>query len=134
MPSRSLRTVAGVILAAAALLFSSQAGAFERLAYTNATLEWARAGEGPYVVFVHADWCTTCRAQDRALEQLADDPRFFNLRIVVVDYDTQTHIMRFFNTPERSTFVAFRGTTETLRMSGVTSVEGVEAFLLRAME
>jgi hypothetical protein len=69
--------------------------------------------------------------QDRVLSNWPTTRAFFNGSWSIM---TQTHIMRFFNTPERSTFVAFRGTTEILRMSGVTSVEGVEAFLLRAMQ
>jgi hypothetical protein len=50
----------------------------------------------------------------------------------VVDYDTQTHVMRFFNVSERSTFIAFNGEAEVTRISGVTDLEAIQRFLLAA--
>jgi thiol-disulfide isomerase/thioredoxin len=131
MRVRPFRLAVQALVLGVGLFAATGAGAFERLAFTNAALTWARE-QGSYVVFVHADWCTTCQAQDRVLERLGDDPRLANLRIVVVDYDTQTHIMRFFNVSERSTFIAFNGETEVARLSGVTDREALERFLLAA--
>ncbi len=131
MRVRPLRLAAQALVLGIGLLAATSTGAFERLAFTNAALTWARE-QGSYIVFIHADWCTTCQAQDRVLERLADDPRLANLRIVVVDYDTQTHVMRFFNVSERSTFIAFNGEAEVTRISGVTDLEAIQRFLLAA--
>jgi thiol-disulfide isomerase/thioredoxin len=131
MRVRPLRLAIQAALVGIGLLAATSAGAFERQAFTNAALSWARE-QPSYIVFIHADWCTTCQAQDRALERLAADPRFANLRIVVVDYDTQTHIMRYFNAPERSTFIVFHGETEVARAIAITDVAEVEQFLLAA--
>ena len=131
MGVRPLHLAVQALVLAVGVLAATSAGAFERLAFTNAALNWARE-QVSYVVFIHADWCTTCQAQDRVLERLADDPRLANLRIVVVDYDTQTHVMRFFNVSERSTFIAFNGEAEVARISGVTDREALERFLLAA--
>ena len=131
MRVRPFRLAVQALVLGIGLVAATGAGAFERLAFTNAALTWARE-QGSYIVFIHADWCTTCQAQDRVLERLADDPRLANLRIVVVDYDTQTHIMRFFNVSERSTFIVFNGETEVTRISGVTDREALERFLLAA--
>ena len=131
MRVRPFRLAVQALVLGIGLVAATGAGAFERLAFTNAALTWARE-QGTYIVFIHADWCTTCQAQDRVLERLADDPRLANLRIVVVDYDTQTHIMRFFNAPDRSTFIVFNGETEVRRISGVTDLEAIQQLLLAA--
>ena len=131
MRVRPFRLAVQALVLGIGLVAATAAGAFERLAFTNAALTWARE-QGTYIVFIHADWCTTCQAQDRVLERLADDPRLANLRIVVVDYDTQTHIMRFFNAPDRSTFIVFNGETEVRRISGVTDLEAIQQLLLAA--
>lgn len=131
MRVRPIRFAVQAVVLALGLAAATAAGAFERQGFTNATLTWARE-QPTYIVFIHADWCTTCQAQDRALERLSADPRLANLRIVVVDYDTQTHIMRFFNAPERSTFLVFNGETEILRATGITDVTELEQFLLAA--
>lgn len=118
----------------AAVLAAGSAMAFERTPYTNALVAEARETGRPYVVFVHAVWCTTCQAQDRVLETLIDDPRFANLLIMTVDYDTKRNLMMLFNVPDRSIMVAFNGTTELGRLVYDTSAEGITAFLQFAVD
>ena len=113
---------------------TTRANAFEQLAFSNALYQRALAESRPIVINVHADWCTTCQAQDRVLEQLVADPRFDRLLMLMVDYDSQQHLMRFFGVPDRSTFVTIRGGVEVDRLIAVTNREGIEAFLLRAVE
>lgn len=122
------------LLVPVVLVLSGPAAAFEQVPYSNAVITAARAENRAYIINVHADWCTTCQAQDRVLDQLRADPRFANLLIVMVDYDTGQHIMRAFNVTQRSTYVAFRGATEIGRMTAITSFEGIEAFLLSAVQ
>ena len=117
-----------------ALAISGPAAAFEQVPFSNEVVTTARAENRAYIINVHADWCTTCQAQDRVLDQLRADPRFANLLIIMVDYDTQQHIMRVFNVSQRSTYVAFRGGTEIGRMTAITTFEGIEAFLLSAVQ
>ncbi|MCW5715156.1 MAG: thioredoxin family protein [Bauldia sp.] len=118
---------AGVLAAGTAL-------AFERTPYTNALIAEALETGRPYIIYVHADWCTTCQAQDRVLETLVDDPRFANLLIMTVDYDTKRNLMMLFNVPDRSIFVAFSGTTELGRSVYDTTPEGIAAFLQFAVD
>lgn len=115
------------------LVAAMPATAYERLPYTNVAIDAVRAANKPYIIYVHADWCTTCQAQDRVLEPLIADPRFTDLTIIQVDYDTQQHIMRILNIPERSTFVSYVGTQERDRSWADTTPAGIEAFLLETM-
>lgn len=71
---------------------TSSANAFEQLPFSNALYSQALAESRPVVINVHADWCTTCQAQDRVLEQLVGDPRFDRLLMLMVDYDSQQHL------------------------------------------
>lgn len=107
--------------------------AYERVPYTNVAIEAVRTSNTPYIIFVHADWCSTCQAQDRILETLIDDPRFANLTIVEVDFDRQQHIMRILNIPDRSTLVSYVGTQERNRSVWETRPEMLEAFLVETM-
>ncbi|MCC6736604.1 MAG: thioredoxin family protein [Bauldia sp.] len=113
----------------AAVLAAGSASAFEWTTYTNALAEEARLTGRPYMLHIHADWCTTCQAQDRVLETLVDDPRFANLLVMTIDYDTKRNLMMLFNVGERSTFVGFAGTTELGRSMWDTTPEGITAFL-----
>lgn len=111
------------------VMFASQASAFEKTPYTNALAEEARQTGRPYMLHIHADWCTTCLAQDRVLETLVDDPRFANLLIMTIDYDTKRNLMMLFNVGDRSTFVGFSGATEIGRSMWDTTPEGIAAFM-----
>jgi thioredoxin 1 len=133
---RARRWTSAVIALAfsAGLLAAGPAGALERLAYTpELAAEAARAGR-PYVIHIHADWCSTCQAQLRIMERLADDPRFRDLLVIAVDYDRQTDIMRRYGASERSTIIAFFGALETGRIVAETRFEALTRFLLSAVE
>lgn len=113
----------------AVVLAAGSAMAFERTPYTNALVTEARETGRPYIVYVHAVWCSTCQAQDRVLATLVDDPRFDDLLILTVDFDTKRNLMMLFNIPDRSIFVAFSGTTELGRSVYDTTPAGIAAFL-----
>lgn len=123
-------TLGAAILGLLVVASAAPASAFERTAYSNALIEQARETGRPYLIFVHADWCTTCQAQDRVLETMVDDPRFADLLILTIDYDTKRNLMMLYNVGDRSTFVAFHGTTEISRSWADTTPQGIEAFLL----
>ncbi|MGV8838844.1 MAG: thioredoxin family protein [Bauldia sp.] len=129
-----LPLLAMLVVAAALSIAVGPASAFERTPYTNALIAEARETRRPYVLFVHADWCTTCQAQDRILETLIDDPRFANLLILTIDFDTKRNLMMLFNVPDRSTFIAFSGAMEIGRSVWDTTPEGITAFLQLAVD
>lgn len=134
MRPKSFRAaVAAAVFGFAAAGGAGQAFAYERVPYTNVAIDAVRESGQPYIIYVHADWCTTCQAQDRVLETLVDDPRFADLTIVQVDYDTQQHIMRILNIPDRSTFVAYVARTERQRSWADTTPAGIEQFLVDTM-
>jgi thioredoxin 1 len=133
MRGRTFLIALRALVVGVAMVAAGAAAAFERTPYSNALVEQARAAGRPYIIYVHADWCTTCQAQDRILAPLVDDPRFADLLILTVDFDTKRNLMMLFNVDDRSTFVAFHGTTELQRSWGDTTPEGIEQFLIDTM-
>ncbi len=124
-----------IVVGAAVLTVTSvSAVAWERVPYSAEAVAEAQASSVPFIIHVHAVWCSTCQAQDNVLAQLDSDPRFADLLIIRVDYDSQKHVMRLFRVPERSTFVAYQGATEISRQYAETSFEGIRDYLLAAMQ
>lgn len=135
MRGKMTGALAALLLAvSAAWFYVAPAVAFERMPYTNDLIADARATGRPYVLFVHADWCSTCQAQDRVLETLVDDPRFANLLILTIDFDTKRNLMMLYNVGDRSTFIAFAGATEIGRSMWQTAPEEIAAFLQLAVD
>jgi thiol-disulfide isomerase/thioredoxin len=129
------RVLIGAVLAAAVLFLSAgSASALEFRRYTPEDFASAQAEGGPIIVDVHATWCPTCQAQRRVIEQLAEDPRFANVIIFVIDYDTEKAYKRMHRVSERSTLIAFRGGEEHDRLYAVTSFEGIQALFLGIVE
>lgn len=108
---------------------SSNVSALEFPAYSDQVFETAQSDGAAIVVDVHASWCSTCRAQRRALEALIEDPRFANIVFLEIDYDTQKGLMRSFGASQRSTLIAFRGGDEIARLVGDTRRSSIEVLL-----
>jgi hypothetical protein len=99
----------------------------------------AAMGEGKRVVLIFgADWCSTCRRQERIMSDLrAANPRYdAELTLIRVDWDqhgTGT-LSRSLQVPRRSTLIALRGQTELARIVAGTGQAEIKALLDRALE
>lgn len=115
--------------AACLLALASTAGAVERTAFDRAAFESAVAGGGPVLVDVYAPWCTTCKAQSKALDKLFRKPGYAGYRVFVVDYDSEKDVMRSFGASQRSTLIVFGAGAERGRVVGDTQADAIEALL-----
>jgi len=75
-------------LAAAPLLFGTGAQAAEAVFTPNAFEAAQKAGK-PILVHVTAPWCTVCAAQKPILAKLEAQPRFKDLQVFDVDFDSR---------------------------------------------
>jgi thioredoxin 1 len=123
---RSLFTLAS---AACLLALAPSAGAAERTAFDPAKFDAAVAAGGPVLVDVYAPWCTTCRAQSKALDRVFRKPEYAGYRVFVVDYDSEKDVMRSFGATQRSTLIVFSGGVERGRVVGDTRAAAIEALL-----
>jgi len=121
-----------LLLAASAALFAApMAHAVERSPFDRASFDAAVAAGGPVLVDVFAPWCTTCKAQSKALDALFKQPDFAGYQVFVVDYDGERDVMRSFRANQRSTLIVYGGGAERGRVVGDTRPTSIEA-LLRA--
>ena len=116
-------------LAFCALLFASAWSQALTLApYSAAALAKLQSAGEAVTLHFRADWCPTCRAQDKALESLKADPDL-KLTILAVDYDQEADLKQQLKVRSQSTFVVYRGKVETARQIGATTPEAIRKTL-----
>ena len=118
----------------AALLLSSAAlaHALEVKPYSEAALAAAQNADQPVAMHFHADWCPTCRAQDKAIQSLKAEPGL-DLTLLVADYDTEKALKRRFKVNAQSTLVVLHGQKERARLVGDTTTAAIRTALKTAL-
>ena len=81
----------------------------------------AQAANKAILVEITAPWCPTCEAQRPLLLELTSQPKFRDLAIFQVDFDSQHDVVRSMHADMQSTLVTYKGSTEVSRSVGVTS-------------
>ena len=87
----------------------------------------------PVLVAIHADWCTTCRAQEIFLKDLLKTPPYNNLQVLRVDFDRQKNIVRAFKVRMQSTLIVFKNGKEIGRSTADTDRDSVALMLRKAL-
>lgn len=118
--------------AAAPMLFGTGAMATEAT-YTPAAFEAAQKAGKPILVHITAPWCTTCAAQKPILAKLEADPKFKDLQVFDVDFDSRKDVVKRFGATMQSTLITYKGTKETGRSAGETKPEAISALLDKAI-
>ena len=95
--------------------------------------EAAQAAGRPILVEVSAPWCPICRTQKPILAKLGTDPRFKDLVLFEIDFDSQKPLLRRFDVRQQSTLVAFKGRQEVGRSVGETQPEWIESLLEKTL-
>jgi thiol-disulfide isomerase/thioredoxin len=128
MPTR--RTLFGLAVAAAtsfAVAGSPATLAGEKLPYDAGAFAAALQDGQSVVVEISAPWCPTCRAQKPIISQLIAEPRFADLTVFEVDFDSQKDVVRGLGARSQSTLIAYKGETEVGRSVGDTRPASIEA-------
>ncbi len=122
-----------LLLAAAALSALPYAAMAETTDYTPGTAEAAIANGDTVFVDFAADWCSTCRSQERTIEALrAADPAYdAAITFYRVDWDTYGRgaFATSLGVPRRSTLVMFRDGAEVARIVAGTAEADIRALL-----
>lgn len=101
--------------------------------YTQEKLDALNKTGRPVLVFVHADWCPTCRAQDAVLEKLLPTAEFKPITTLKVDFDSQKAVVKAFGVQYQSTLIVFKAGKEVARVTGETDRDRIAALLRRAL-
>lgn len=132
MKRREFMAITGAVVAVAPL--TANAGALDTgVLYTPGMVqELLAAGETVFVDF-SADWCSTCQAQARVIQQLkAEDPGYKDaVKFVVVDWDKhgKSTLSRSLKIPRRSTLVVLKGDQELGRIVAGTSRNDIKELM-----
>ena len=121
---KTLVTLAALALAAAcnvALALDIQPYAPETLATKQ------KAGESVTLHF-HADWCPTCRAQEKVFNGWKGDASVPGT-LLIVNYDKERELKRQLGVRTQSTVIAYKGAKETGRLAGDTDPKALRALL-----
>jgi thiol-disulfide isomerase/thioredoxin len=101
--------------------------------YTPEAFAAAQAADKPILVAIQAPWCPTCAAQKPILQQIEADGAYRNLRVLLVDFDTQKDVVRQMGATMQSTLVVFHGKQEMARSVGDTNAESIRATVRRSL-
>jgi thioredoxin 1 len=121
-----------MIVSVALALSAAASHALEIKPYSAAALEAAQKAERPVALLFHADWCPTCRVQERVLGELQGEPGL-DVTVLVADYDTERALKRRFNVRAQSTLVVLRGERESARLVGDTARASIRDALTTAL-
>jgi len=113
---------------AAAPAFAAGPTPFDAKAFAD-----AQSAGKPILVWVHATWCPTCKAQTPILGELTDDPKFKGLAFFRIDFDSQKDLVKRFGVRMQSTLIAFKGNREQGRSTGDTNRASISTLLNKTL-
>lgn len=125
-------TLTKLIISTALLCTAAFAHALDIKPYTAEALADAQKADKPVALHFHADWCPTCKAQEKVLQTLKSEPGL-DLTVLVANYDTEKALKQRFNIRGQSTFVVLKGEKERGRVVGETSAAGIRTVLKTAL-
>lgn len=101
--------------------------------YTQAAFDALLKAGTPTLVFVHADWCSICKAQTKVLDELLAQPEFSKIRVLRVDFDSQKEIVKSFKTSYQSTLIVYKNGKEVSRVVAETNKDNIATLLRSAL-
>jgi len=128
-----LKTGLGLMAVSAA---SKAIASYDPMEYTPEAYQAALDSGEPLLVGFHADWCSTCRTQERAISQLMkDNEQYASVNVMSVDWDVhgRTKFAKALRIPRRSTLVMFKGGKEVGRVVAQTSTAAIEELFKAAV-
>lgn len=113
---------------AAFSLAASLAHALEIQPYTATALNEAQQAGKPVAVHFHAEWCSTCKTQEKALNTLKAE-KGLDITVLIANYDEEKALKKQYKVRSQSVLIVFRGDQEKARLAGDTDIEKIRAAL-----
>lgn len=122
-----MKTIA--LLAALALLaVANFVFALDIQPYSPEKLATMQKAGASVALHFHADWCPTCKAQDKVFNGWKGDAAVPGT-LLLVDYDKERELKRQLGVRMQSTVIAYKGSKETGRLAGDTDPKALRALL-----
>lgn len=107
-------------------LFGATGHAGEKQAFTQTAFSAAQQSGKSILVDIRASWCSTCKTQAGIIGKIVSDPKYKDVLIFDVDFDSQKDVVRALRAQSQSTLIGFKGGTETRRSAGDTDPLSIE--------
>ena len=122
-----------IALAAAGALAAATPAVAAPQTYDAKALAAAQAAGKPILLHITAPWCPTCRAQKPILSKLEALPRFKDLVVLDIDFDSQKALLRTLRVSQQSTLIVYKGAHEVGRSTGDTDAASMETLLAKTI-
>jgi thioredoxin 1 len=121
--------------AVAALAFIAVAPAFADVTpFTAQAFQDAQNANKAILIEIHATWCPTCKQQKAVLNNLLlPEPKFKDMVVLRVDFDSQKDVVKQFGARIQSTLIVYKGKREVGRTVGDTDPASITALLEKAL-
>jgi thioredoxin 1 len=106
--------------------------AFARSSFSDDAFTSAAKSGRPVLIEFHADWCPTCRAQEKVVNKLVGST-YGNVVVLRVLFDSQKNLLKRFGVRQQSTLIMFKNGEELARAVGMTNASDI-ADLLKTAE
>jgi len=123
--------IARIIATALLLTASVTAVALDIKPYSAQALSAEQQAGKPVTLHFHANWCPTCRAQEKVFQQWKGDASVPGT-LLVVDYDKEKELKNQLGVRTQSTLIVYQGSVEKARLAGDTDTDKLRAALLSA--
>jgi len=119
---------AGALALGTALIVAPLASAAPQT-YSQQAFTAAQDAGKPILLHITAPWCPTCKAQKPIVGKLDSEPKFKNLVVLDIDFDSQKALLRKLHVTQQSTLIAYKGKTEVGRSVGDTNAASIAALV-----
>jgi thioredoxin len=122
-----------LILTGVALVAAVPARAKEPVTWDEAAFDAAKAAGKPILLEIHAVWCPTCKAQTPILGELTSEPKYADLQVFEIDFDTQKDLLKKLNVRMQSTLIVYKQGAEVGRSVGDTNRDSIADLLSKTI-
>lgn len=124
------RRAAALLLAGCgAAAWVAPAAALEVQPYSAARLAELQTAGKPVGVHFHAEWCGTCKTQEKSIQTIQTSGGVPGVTLLVADYDKEKELRKTMKVRAQSTIVVFKGSKEVARLGGDTEVAAIRTAL-----
>lgn len=121
------------LLFAATVVLAAPASAGEIRPFAADYFHALQARNASAIVWVHAPWCPVCRAQEQTIKKILVTPKYRNVTVLTIDFDTQKPLWSSFGAKQQSTLIGFHGRRETARLAYNADPDKVTALIASSL-